>query len=107
MPETTSTTRFSRRQAHPSLLIERWLSVCAAAPQSSRRERGGINARRSGGAAPRQCQWLELQRHRLRKWRLRRARATPGRPAQWKIPGTRAPLPVSPAFVLSLGSASA
>jgi hypothetical protein len=54
--------------ARPPCLVQRWLSVSAPVRQSSRRERRAINVRRSGGAAPRQCQRLESQSHRLRKW---------------------------------------
>jgi hypothetical protein len=90
MPETTSMTRFAHRHAHPPRLIKRWLSISAAVPQSLRGERGGINARRSGGVAPRQCQRLVAQSHRLPKQSSGRACAD-----------IHAFLPVSLAFMLS------
>jgi hypothetical protein len=63
MPETTSTTRFAHRHAHP---ISHRALVEHLRGRSSEFAPGGcgINARRGGDAAPRQCQRLEPQSHR-------------------------------------------
>jgi len=59
MPETTSTTRFAH--SHPPSLIERWLSISAAVPQSSRRGRC-IDAKRTCNFVSRDGSELRLRR---------------------------------------------